>query len=371
MKMKKRLSLRKNTINDSGQLSIDFLVGFTIFMTAFLMVITMSSGLLIGLQSRHVDYDAVAYRAGVLLSEDPGINNTWPGFLMTDTSDEWEFIGKSAKIDVKRFGLSLYKSTPRVLSEKKIMSFSDQSIYDDLKDYHDRIIFGNYPYNIHIRFTPLGQGINAFSIGNPPGQNTNYGYIRRIVVVKTPGEFSINLDDHLDLTGAGNGKMVIHLDSSQLYDVQRGPVHWTDIMKERIRIKFNINNIGDVAKVPADGIDLTEVAYGYYEPDPESPGSEKFVGPIPIIIPSRTEGFTLIGDDVQTGNSLSDIKNNIVNEFDAGYFIEKIPGDLTTAKIDLIYTFDPDTTYIDSDDPIQFQNVPPILVPAVLEVMIW
>jgi len=118
MRLSKPSSTDVFALDDSGQLSIDFIVGFAIFMAAFIMVITLSSGLLVGLQSRHVDYDAVAYRAGVILSEDPGVPNTWPGSLMPNSSGEWEFIGKSAKSDVKRFGLCLYKSTP-VSSRKR------------------------------------------------------------------------------------------------------------------------------------------------------------------------------------------------------------------------------------------------------------
>ncbi len=58
--------------SDSGNLSIDFLVGFTIFIIAFIWVVSMIPGLLIGLQSYTIDYDAVAYRTGVILVEDPG-----------------------------------------------------------------------------------------------------------------------------------------------------------------------------------------------------------------------------------------------------------------------------------------------------------
>ena len=57
---------------DSGNLSIDFLVGFTIFLIAFIWVVSMIPGLLIGLQAYTIDYDAVAYRTGVILVEDPG-----------------------------------------------------------------------------------------------------------------------------------------------------------------------------------------------------------------------------------------------------------------------------------------------------------
>ena len=61
---------------DDGVLSLDFLAGFTIFMLALVMVLSMVPGLLAGLESSGIDYDAVAYRTGVILVEDPG----WPAY---------------------------------------------------------------------------------------------------------------------------------------------------------------------------------------------------------------------------------------------------------------------------------------------------
>jgi hypothetical protein len=58
--------------NDSANLSIDFMIGFTIFMIGFIWVVSMIPGLLINLQGYTIDYDAVAYRTGVILVEDPG-----------------------------------------------------------------------------------------------------------------------------------------------------------------------------------------------------------------------------------------------------------------------------------------------------------
>ena len=57
--MRRRVALSHYT-DDAGQLSIDFIVGFTIFMIAFIIVVTMASGLLIGLSSKSIDYDSVA-----------------------------------------------------------------------------------------------------------------------------------------------------------------------------------------------------------------------------------------------------------------------------------------------------------------------
>ncbi len=43
-------------MTDSGNLSIDFLVGFTIFLLAFIWVATMIPGLLLSVQANSVDY---------------------------------------------------------------------------------------------------------------------------------------------------------------------------------------------------------------------------------------------------------------------------------------------------------------------------
>ena len=40
-------------IDDTANLSIDFLAGFTIFMIAFIYVATLIPGLLLGLQGKH------------------------------------------------------------------------------------------------------------------------------------------------------------------------------------------------------------------------------------------------------------------------------------------------------------------------------
>jgi len=53
--------------NDSANLSIDFMIGFTIFMIGFIWVVSMIPGLLINLQGYTIDYDAVAYRTGLFL----------------------------------------------------------------------------------------------------------------------------------------------------------------------------------------------------------------------------------------------------------------------------------------------------------------
>jgi hypothetical protein len=155
--------------DENGALSIDFLAGFTIFILAFIWVISMIPGIMIGVQSYTIDYDAVAYRTGVILVEDPG----WP------VSPPWESFNDAQKSEVIRFGLALSKDTPNILSQDKVdRFFCTTFIYPD--DYHTRAIFGDYPYGFNISLMDLG-GQNR-SVGNilPDG----YGYIRRLVKIK-------------------------------------------------------------------------------------------------------------------------------------------------------------------------------------------
>ena len=78
--------------DDTGMLSIDFLAGFTIFILALIMVINLVPGILVGLESQSIDYDAVAYRTSVILTEDPG----WPA------NPSWEYIDLAHKDEIER-----------------------------------------------------------------------------------------------------------------------------------------------------------------------------------------------------------------------------------------------------------------------------
>jgi hypothetical protein len=156
--------------DESGNLSIDFLVGFTIFMLAFVWVVSMVPGMLIGLQSRTIDYDAVAYRTGVILVEDPG----WPA------SPAWESYTDGQKNEITRFGLAVSKDSPNMLSEDKINRFFCTSfIYPD--DYHTKAIFGDYDYSFNISVLDVERN-QIRSVGDvlPDG----YGYIRRLAKIK-------------------------------------------------------------------------------------------------------------------------------------------------------------------------------------------
>ena len=169
-------------IDDAGNLSIDFLAGFTIFMVTFIYVATLIPGLFIGLQSRSIDYDAVAYRTGVVLVEDPGM----------PYNPSWETLPNYSKGDILRFGLALSKDTPNILSPEKINRFfcSTDFVYPD--DYQSRAVFGDYPYQFNISFQRSENNVTQ-SVGDVLPED--YGYSRRVVKVKEHSNATLDFSD--------------------------------------------------------------------------------------------------------------------------------------------------------------------------------
>jgi len=152
--------------------SIDFLVGFTIFMVALIAVASMVPGLLAGLQSSGIDYDAVAYRTGVILVEDPG----WP------VDPPWETYDENHKDEIERIGLAVSKDAPNILLSTKIEKFFNTSFFDP-EDYRSKAIFGDIPYSYNITLRSLDWTYNHATGEDPP---PGYGYIRRVVKIKEP-----------------------------------------------------------------------------------------------------------------------------------------------------------------------------------------
>ena len=176
--------------HENGQISIDFIIGFTIFMIAFIFVATMISGLLINLQSQRIDYDAVAYRTGTVLVEDPGEPSEWNLLDLTKAAD---------RDNLKRLGLTVARNSPGILRESKIEKFfnpdrggcSDRSRLCYPSDYSQKLIFGDYPYSFNISMRELGPSGRTWAIGEIPSNN-NTGYIRRVVSIKKPGYADIS-----------------------------------------------------------------------------------------------------------------------------------------------------------------------------------
>jgi PKD repeat protein len=256
---------------DSGNLSIDFLVGFTIFLIAFIWVISMIPGLLIGLQSYTIDSDAVAYRTGVILAEDPG-EPTLPLFpwenLLCDSPPDY------CKKNVVRFGLAESKSTPNILSRKKVDMFFCSSVFSYPDDYQQRAIFGDYPYRFNVTLTEVGSGKTPLSVGDD--MSGNYGTIRRLVKIKEPSHAVINASydpaSHPDYFSGDNEtqhEFSILFDNNELLkgDV-KDPIYQIDPAREQVTIHItNLNETmgGDYAnRKDCFDINLTSI----YAKDP-------------------------------------------------------------------------------------------------------
>ena len=163
----------------AGNLSLDFLAGFTIFMIALIYVATLIPGLLIGLESKSIDYDAVAYRTGVILTEDPGM----------PYNPAWETYSDDDKGNVLRFGLALSKNAPNILSPEKIDRFFNTTTFGYPDDYRSRVVFGDYPYQFNISLKIDG-GKN-YTLGDPL-PDSGYGYSRRLVKIKEESSAAID-----------------------------------------------------------------------------------------------------------------------------------------------------------------------------------
>jgi hypothetical protein len=195
----------------SGQLPVDFLVGFTIFILSLIMVANYVPSLLVGLQrTSGIDYDAVAYRTGVVLVEDPGEP---PGLSPVGSAPppvppphpQWDLQTYGEKDFVNRFGLALTRDTPNILSINKIERFFNSSFanpglffFNDT-DYRNKLIFSSYQYGYNVtlqnispmKSTDYPQGLKRMLGGPYPA---GYGYIRRYVVIKQNSNASIDMD---------------------------------------------------------------------------------------------------------------------------------------------------------------------------------
>jgi len=191
------------TRNDRGNLSVDFLAGFTIFLLAFIWVATMIPTLFAGLNAHTIDYNAVAYRTSVILAEDPGAAGPVSGSpcfgISSASGSAWEStMTAPTKCDIARFGLAVSKDTPNVLDENKVNRFFCWTEYADPdnktafsypSDYQKRAIFGDYPYRFNISLKTDGDDqVRYIGDAVPEG---DYGYIRRAVMVKGPSNATI------------------------------------------------------------------------------------------------------------------------------------------------------------------------------------
>jgi hypothetical protein len=194
------------------------------------MVVSMVPGLLAGLESSGIDYDAVAYRTGVILVEDPGWwaedpNGQGEGQERLRDGPSWEMVDKDK---IKRVGLAVSRETPNILLSTKVEKFFSTSFFDE-DDYRSKAIFGDIPYSYNF----------SLNISNPDGTYDlkqtgspiplGYGYIRRVVKIKEPGVAEINESFKDRYTGvewnSTARNFTVRLDFSHLLDPTIKPIY--------------------------------------------------------------------------------------------------------------------------------------------------
>ena len=241
--------------DEDALLSIDFLAGFTIFILSLIMVISFVPGVLAGIQSDNIDYDAVAYRTSVILVEDPGAPDN-PSWNLMGTYD------MQHKDDIQRLGLAVSKDTPNILSRAKVDKFfnndPDSGFTFNAEDYRDKVIFGDltYLYNISLK---VEDGTPYYADGGDAVPTFQYGYVRRLVKVKEPSVAEINSTRLAPYSGvldknitSSSADFAVQIPYEVLIDRSVNPAYRIDPQSEQLRINltemlpFLNNTNGDI-----------------------------------------------------------------------------------------------------------------------------
>jgi hypothetical protein len=159
----------------------------------------MISGLLVNLNSKTIDYDAVAYRTSVILAEDTGLTSAAPATY----NYEWTRWEKYPNYYIVRFGLAENKNFPNVLLWSKVDAFFRNQTTSNIQQ--KTMMFGDYTYrfNISIKMYGRGSSITPFPpVGEPYPPNA--GYARRYVKIKEPVPSVLKIDAYNYKSGDGN-----------------------------------------------------------------------------------------------------------------------------------------------------------------------
>lgn len=244
-------------MKDDAVATFDFLIGFTIFIIAFIFVAAMIPHTLFSVQSSRIDYDAVAYRTGVILVEDPGM-------AASPSSPVWEL--KADPGDVIRMGLSVEPGSAHILSKGKVERFFNKSFFTYPDDYRRALLFGDYPYSFNITLTMRDEDQifrPEYSIGlNPPDL---YGSVRRVVVVKEPSRLVVDGYFNQTFNYTGNEtppqRFSVDLQMNQLVDPSVDPLFRIDPRTDPIQIEIlNFSKyVNGSAKSESDKANLSRV----------------------------------------------------------------------------------------------------------------
>lgn len=345
-------------------LSIDFLAGFTIFLLALIVAAGMIPGMLAGLQSATIDYDGVAYRTSVILAEDPGWYED-----ASDGSNPMGYAWESRRDEaVKRLGLAVSKDTPDVLSMAKISRFFDQT--EDPGYYRDRLFFSDIPYSFNITLNLTDDSSAPYTLGEPLPES-DYGYIRRVVMVKENSSATLDFTKEKvrnayaapAIAPSSKSSFNVSLNVTELLNLP--PAYGIDPFGERINI--TLENLNETFYSGAKNASLTDIKL-HWGPAETSTGISVFNDP----------DLHLYVDGNQEDTLPTEIEHNLTLILNPGFFTGKAPNDkntLTIRDLEFIFANSPGTnttlkntfTYTPTDTNVTV----PDLKQAVLEVAVW
>jgi hypothetical protein len=375
-------AIRRITDEDA-LLSIDFLAGFTIFILALIMVISLVPGFLAGIQSENIDYDAVAYRTSVILVEDPG----------APQNPSWNQMGRydmEHKAEIQRLGLSVSKETPNILSREKVDKFFNRipDFTFSAEDYRNKVIFGDFTYLYNISLATGGEVY--YADGGDPVPTFQYGYMRRLVKVKEPSVAAIDFTDYAAGHYAGDldanettilatdpraDDFAVQIPFDVLIDRSVNPAYSINPQSDHLMIDLkgmlpHVNTTGDVDSMNFTGIGL------YKQLDD---GSTIL---IPGLYPYENETYSLMVDGAAypaTGGAEMPVTNGSTI---AMVLYPPLPfSNEITSSLNVNFSFS--YTYADNSTPHQYLSgihqydynpanvVQPELADGVMEVAIW
>jgi len=205
-------------VTNEGQISVDFLLGISIFLLTFGFVIQFIPGLFLS-TSGGGSLDSVVYRTANILTEDPGWwqNNTQNGTNWEMHTDIISRIGLAADATPK----TRQTRTPRMLNMAKIeqMKLNEAVLTTKLGLYYK--ISGaqvNYSYNITIK--PIGNpmtinGSNgSIPFGDPLPSSQDVYKITRLVLVERGNIASFRADE-LTANLTNNNAAMVNISGNQ------------------------------------------------------------------------------------------------------------------------------------------------------------
>ncbi len=204
--------------DDDGQMTLDFLLGLTIFMMAVLYLATAIPGIFMPYQNNAVDLSSVVYRTSALLVEDPGYYipaGSSTGFT------QWEKPGNVNNLS--RIGLASSKSTPGIISLKKIKALCDDVAYERSRD---KLGLNNtvpYDYSLEVSWVDVNGNVNTMTKPNatehsrPAGANVET--VRRVVYVDEGRGILVNTAESYNNTSDNLvGKLIFNVTRNQTKD---------------------------------------------------------------------------------------------------------------------------------------------------------